>query len=140
MADLYQIVLQIADRFQVPAHQFESIRTTERPGHPNERVFYPFHILSRSQARAVAWDWTHVYSFAKEELRTLRIACDHHAEKAGLGEKEVDQETLIYWMTAFYCRKIRPFKASTPTPAKMALLSEWLTDGVSPSSLGLGIP
>ncbi|KAL7950926.1 hypothetical protein V8C42DRAFT_133890 [Trichoderma barbatum] len=63
-----------------------------------ERVFYPFHVLSRPQAQANHSDWNKVTAFSLFQVRNHKKYYNRYAEAAGHGEAELNGTTMTYWM------------------------------------------
>jgi len=83
--------------------EFDAYCTIPSPAHPGDRVFYPYYILSRPEAIKVKWGWTGMDSVAGRMLDTMRRQCNKDAEKAGLGEKDVDATKLLCWRAHKRC-------------------------------------
>lgn len=119
---LLQTIARIAlDRYGLAQQEFEALLTIPSPD-ASRRVFYPFHVLSRPQARAMKWDWHHVFSMCANMITTMVKNCNAPAEKAGLGETLLDCDTLLYWMATFFCDKIGTIKFGRPGISQEELL------------------
>lgn len=101
---LHQL-LRIANQYALSREEFEYFLTIKAPD-GKRKVFYPYHVLSRPQARGTGWDWHILLTKAKRMVKTLRKYCNLNAEKAGLGEKGLNDVTLIYFMGAYYCQQL----------------------------------
>ncbi|EXK27839.1 hypothetical protein FOXG_08800 [Fusarium oxysporum f. sp. lycopersici 4287] len=127
---IYRELCRIAiQRYGLTKSEFEYYCTVPGPSQGSERVFYPFHALSRPQAEAIGWDWQMMVGFAKHMLNNMRGACNRHAEQAGYGEKHVDAAKLIYWMGTFLCDQITALKAKMPEASQeeiaLMMLDRW---------------
>ncbi|KAM0549398.1 hypothetical protein ACHAO7_006290, partial [Fusarium culmorum] len=110
-SSIYRNLERIAESKGITASEFEYYCTLPSPGRRRQRVFYPFHVLSRPQAESMKWDWPILHQLCQEMLRTMRTWCNKHAEKAGYGEAHVDEVRLIYWMGHWVCDQINTLKA-----------------------------
>ncbi|KAH6854726.1 hypothetical protein B0I37DRAFT_350008 [Chaetomium sp. MPI-CAGE-AT-0009] len=95
--------------------EFQYYCTAASPSGSRQRVFYPFHILSRPEAEELQWDWGTLYARAHRMLHRMRTKCNKHAEKAGYGEPKLDPLRLIVWWWHHLCGKIQQVKAERPT-------------------------
>lgn len=127
-ASVYQTLLQIAARYDLSKADFEYLCTIASPRSSNDRVFFPFHVLSRPQALSIGWDWSDVFNSASEK-KSMRKYCNKHAEAAGLGEPHVDAEIFVYWMAAYTCRRIQDLRQRWPAASKdeiaFGILDRW---------------
>lgn len=125
---MLQTLIQIGQVHCVPPQEFEYYLTIPAPGRP-DKVFYPFHVLSRPQAQANGWDWNTVVSQGRKIIRTLKTDCNKHAEKAGFGEASLNHTTLIYWMAHYFCDRIVKVKMARPKASmeeiRFHLLDRW---------------
>lgn len=124
----YSTLLRIAGSFGLGPDEFEFYLTvpSSRSG---KRVFYPFHVLSRPLAEATRWDWNDVLTLAGRMLHTMRIACNRHAEAAGLGDKYMNETRFVYWMVAHFSRQVQGLKSSHPDVSReeiqLRILDRW---------------
>ncbi|KAH6972342.1 hypothetical protein BKA56DRAFT_620908 [Ilyonectria sp. MPI-CAGE-AT-0026] len=111
---LYQPLLRIGRSFGLTTSEFEYYCTTSSPrarsngddDRGDDRVFYPYHILSRPHEVTIGSD-KELLRTATEMLRTMRTDCNKPAEKSGLGEHGVDARVVICWLAAFFSDKIK---------------------------------
>jgi hypothetical protein len=90
--------VDIAKKYGLTSEEFDDYCTLPDPS-SKDRVFYPYHVLSRPQAQGW-WTWNHVHQIAKYMLYVMRKHCNKHAEAAGHGETEMNPFRLIYWRGA----------------------------------------
>ncbi|KAG9253698.1 uncharacterized protein F5Z01DRAFT_623038, partial [Emericellopsis atlantica] len=95
----------IADHYGISADEFDECFTIMSPHSPGLRVFFPFHVTARKDAVALGWDWQYTLSAARSMLQRMRSACNRLAEAAGLGEKGMDKERVLYWICHVLCRQ-----------------------------------
>ncbi|KAM0218237.1 hypothetical protein ACHAQI_001424 [Fusarium lateritium] len=129
-SSLYRGLQRIAtEAYGLSSAEFDYYCTVRSPHSREERVFYPFHILSKPQAKNMGWDWLSVYKVARTTLTGMRIDCNRHAEKAGYGEKHVDGTKFIYWMGAYLCNMVKNLKAEKPMASRyeiaFSMLDRW---------------
>lgn len=107
----YKKYLQIASIYGLDKEAFEFYLTipSVRTG---KRIFYPFFVLSRSQACAIGWDWYHLSRLATGMLTRMKRLCNRHAEEQDLGEKGLNDKKFICWMVAFFCRQVQSIELS----------------------------
>lgn len=86
------------------------------------KVFYPFYVLSRPQAIALAWDWRHIIKYSSLKVYRLQTHCNRYAQKAGLGEPGLNQVTFMYWIAAYLSNVIRNLKATKPNASQEEIL------------------
>ncbi|CVL08871.1 hypothetical protein FPRO06_13246 [Fusarium proliferatum] len=110
---IHDNLVSIARRYGLNDDEFETYCTISRPNGEG-RVFFPYHVLTQSQALAVGWDWHILHFVANVTLRQMRRYCNRSAEAAGLGEPEVDAVIYIYWTCHHLCDKIRQVKIERP--------------------------
>lgn len=110
---VYANLIAIAKRYGVSKSDFETCCTIPRPS-GNDRVFYPYHVLSQSQAIAIGWDWHILVTIANATLCNMREKCNKNAEIAGEGEPLVDVFIYIYWICHHICHEIRKVKTQRP--------------------------
>ncbi|KAF4994612.1 hypothetical protein FGRMN_5681 [Fusarium graminum] len=127
---LYRELQRIAtEAYGLSSAEFDYYCTVRSPHSREERVFYPFHILSKPQAENMGWDWRSVYRVARFTLKGMRLDCNRHAEKAGYGEKHVDGTKFIYWMGAYLCNMVKNLKAEKPMASRceiaFSMLDRW---------------
>ncbi|VZI07806.1 unnamed protein product [Fusarium fujikuroi] len=127
---IYRELCRIAtERYHLTISEFEYYCTLPAPSKEHERVFYPFHALSRPQAKAIGWNWYMMIAFAKLTLKNMREKCNRHAEQAGHGENHVDAVKLIYWMGTFLCDQITALKTQMPDASQeeiaLMMLDRW---------------
>ncbi|KAH7221433.1 hypothetical protein BKA60DRAFT_634679 [Fusarium oxysporum] len=127
-SSIYGNLKRIAESKGLTSSEFEHYCTVLSPGRIRQRVFYPFHILSRPQAESIGWDWHILFQICREMLHRMRTQCNKHAEKAGHGEAHVDAVRLIYWMGTWVCDQISRLKAKTSDKEEIAfslMLDRW---------------
>ncbi|QGI60799.1 hypothetical protein CEK27_004770 [Fusarium fujikuroi] len=127
-SSIYRNLKRIAESKGITTFEFEYYCTVLSPGRIRQRVFYPFHILSRPQAESIGWDWNMLFKLCREMLHTMRTACNKHAEKADRGEAHVDEVQLIYWMGTWVCDQINRLKAEKSDREEIAfsmMLDRW---------------
>lgn len=114
-ADVYKQLLRIASHYGLTRQEFEYCCTAQASTGVTQRVFFPYHVLSRPQAEELLWDWSMVHGTARGMLTRMRSMCNKHAEAAGYGEKEVDAVRFIYWWCHHLCGQIQRIKVERPT-------------------------
>ncbi|KAG5827294.1 hypothetical protein H9Q74_002639 [Fusarium xylarioides] len=127
-ASIYRNLKRIAESKGITTFEFEYYCTILSPGRIRQRVFYPYHILSRPQAESIGWDWHILFQICREMLYKMRCNCNKHAEKAGYGEAHVDAVRLIYWMGTWVCDQINRLKAEKSDKEEIAfsvMLDRW---------------
>ncbi len=123
----YGELQRIAATYGLTTSEFEFYLTIPSLKGDQDRVFCPYHILSRPQAEEFGWDWHILLSLANYMLRTMRARCNKHAEKAGYyGEPEMDANRLICWMAAYFSNKIRALKEERPDANRQEIASHIL--------------
>ncbi|XEU95364.1 hypothetical protein FSHL1_000648 [Fusarium sambucinum] len=110
-SSVYKNLKRIAESKGITVSEFEYYCTIPSPGSSKQRVFYPFHILSRPQAEDIGWDWPILHQVCRQMLYTMRTSCNKHAQEAGYGESHVDEVRFIYWMGTWVCDQINRLKA-----------------------------
>lgn len=65
-------------------------------------VFYPYHMLSREQSRALEWGWSDALRNAEERISTRQRVCNRHAQNSGHGER-LTPRIFLYWLCHYYC-------------------------------------
>jgi hypothetical protein len=113
----------IAAKYLLSPEEFDTLCFIDHHAGNGQRVFYPFHCVSKNQARAAGWDWCQLaisrltrrtcstwllvtspgnrstlFASAKERHDRLCIKCNRNGEKAGFGEKDMNAEMVVYWM------------------------------------------
>lgn len=111
-ANMLETMVRIAAKYSLTPEEFEYYCCIDSPY--DTRVFYPFHVLSRSQAKAIGWSWDLLTAFASERLTRMRTQCNKLAEEAGCGEKVVTDVYLTCWMAHWICQKIQTVKKQRP--------------------------
>lgn len=91
----YKWLVKIGRKYGLARDEFDEWCTVPTPGPAAGRVFYPSHVLSRHQAEAMSWDWSHVCHIASKMLSTMRRRCNKHAEQAGFGENAMNPLRLV---------------------------------------------
>ncbi|KAJ6441612.1 tim barrel metal-dependent protein [Purpureocillium lavendulum] len=94
----------ISGLYGITPEEFDYYLTIQSPN-GRARVFYPYHIFSRRQAKAANWDWDALNTVAKYMIEKKTKRCNLPAENAGLGEKETTY-MVICWLCAFFSKKI----------------------------------
>ncbi|KFH40527.1 Zinc finger protein-like protein [Hapsidospora chrysogenum ATCC 11550] len=112
--NVYDELVRVAGHHGCPYREFEYCFTIPASG-DRGRVFYPFHVLSMPQAKAMGWNWAHIMCFCRDALKRLRGQCNRHAEAQGLGEANMDEVKLMYWMAAHFAQEFRSVKRKYPT-------------------------
>ncbi|KAK6711749.1 hypothetical protein SNK05_006181 [Fusarium graminearum] len=110
---IYLNLVKIAQHHGLSESEFEALCTISRP-QGSGRVFFPYHYTARRRALAIGWDWHFVRVLAASDLHNMRWNCNKHAERAGLGEPEVDPIIYIYWECHHICDTIRKVKIERP--------------------------
>ncbi|PTB46574.1 hypothetical protein M441DRAFT_42353 [Trichoderma asperellum CBS 433.97] len=114
-------LMGIGEKYGLSREEFTTYLTIEAPGR-SERVFYAFHVLSRPQAEENGWDWNGVTAFGRRLTRALKDQCNRHAEAAGYGETDLNETTMVYWMAAYFSKKIADFKEANPAAGESEIL------------------
>ncbi|KAF5004151.1 hypothetical protein FDECE_9365 [Fusarium decemcellulare] len=113
---VYKNLQRIAEAYGLAASEFEYYCTIPAPRRVKAMVFYPFHVLSKPQARGNGWGWLSMRNFAAPE-------------NAGLGESHVTATHLVYWMCAHLCDQVRVLKGSRPDASReeiaFSILDRW---------------
>ncbi|KAK4234554.1 hypothetical protein C8A03DRAFT_37676 [Achaetomium macrosporum] len=96
---VYDWLVKIANKYGLTQDEFDYYFTVSTPAssRPIGKVFYPYYVLSRSQATAI---------------------CNKNGEAEGYGEHEMDPERLIYWWGHHLCKKVQTIKAQQPTATR----------------------
>ncbi|EWY95587.1 hypothetical protein FOYG_04586 [Fusarium oxysporum NRRL 32931] len=127
-SSIYRNLKRIAESKGITTFEFEYYCTVLSPGRIRQRVFFPFHILSRPQAESIGWDWHILFQICRDMLKKMRKECSKHAEKAGHGEAHVDAVRLIYWMGTWVCDQISRLKIEESDKEEIAfslMLDRW---------------
>lgn len=103
---MYDQLLRIAHHHGISKDDFDEYCTAQVPGRDGERVFFPYHVLSRPHAGEFGWDWHVLPRKIGYVLRTMRRACNLAAEKSNLGEPRLDETMLVHVMATHYCQRI----------------------------------
>ncbi|KAM0201620.1 hypothetical protein ACHAPI_001666 [Fusarium lateritium] len=124
----YPAMLRIAQRYGLTKEDFEYHFTL--PGrNERERVFYPYHVLSRPQALASGWNWARMVDVCEQMVQTMRTSCNRHAEAAGFGEKKANAIVCLYWMVHFFCDMVQKLKSQRPVATmeeiRFHILDRW---------------
>jgi uncharacterized C2H2 Zn-finger protein len=115
---VYKWLRKVAKSYELTHDEFRYYCTAASPSDSPQRVFYPFHVLTRPEAEELKWDWGVLYNTAYTKLRIMKRSCNRHAEKAGYGEPKLDALRLIVWWCHVLCRKIQKVKAERPTATR----------------------
>ncbi|CAI6098726.1 unnamed protein product [Clonostachys chloroleuca] len=94
-----------------------------------KRVFFPYHVLYRSQVLEVGWSWDIIYSICCDMAETTTKFCNKHAVKAGLGE-DLDGFNVMYELAAIMSQRIKEVKLQWPNASQEEIASR-TTDRVS---------
>ncbi|KAL7973503.1 hypothetical protein HDV63DRAFT_400539 [Trichoderma sp. SZMC 28014] len=125
---MFQTLIQIGQVHCVTPQEFEYYLTVPAPGRA-DKVFFPFHVLSRPQAQANNWDWHKLIALARHLTRNLKTQCNKHAEKNGFGDASLNHTTLIYWMGHYFCDQIVKVKMRRPKASmeelRFHMLDRW---------------
>ncbi|RSL44169.1 hypothetical protein CEP54_014794 [Fusarium duplospermum] len=123
----YPQMLQIARKYDLTPAEFEHYLTIKAPNRL-DRVFYPFHVLSRSQAEAYGWDWWTTIEFCGSMVTNMKRKCNRHAEAAGYGE-DLNGYICMFWMAHYFCNKIQALKKQRPGATdeeiRFSILDRW---------------
>ncbi|SPQ20051.1 b226b31c-ec1d-4b71-8ca7-9485d6eda6f1 [Thermothielavioides terrestris] len=113
---VYQWLVKIANKYGLTQDDFDYYFTLPAPtsSRSNDKVFYPFSVLSRAQAKAMSWDWCCLFNVAGQMLDRMRRHCNKHAQAEGYGEHEMDPLRLIYWWGHHLCQKVQKLKGQQP--------------------------
>ncbi|KAG7288165.1 hypothetical protein NEMBOFW57_007690 [Staphylotrichum longicolle] len=104
--EVYRWMTRIATKYGLTRKEFDEYCTMPSTSANGTRIFYPFHILSRPQAKGI-WQWHTLYAMARAMLSRMRTRCNKYAEAAGLGERQMDPARVIYWWAHHLCQKIQ---------------------------------
>ena len=110
---IYHKLLEIAERHGISRPLFEHCCTVPAK-RGRGRVFYPYHVLSRSQAIAIGWNWVVLFQTANLALLTMRTTCNKLTEDAGFGEPQVNGLIYIYWQRHHICHEIQQVITQRP--------------------------
>jgi hypothetical protein len=102
---IYAKLLDIAQSFGIPPGEFDYYLTIGSVD-GRDRVFYPYHVLSRPQASQFGWDWNSTLDKSQAMVKTMEEKCNSNAVDAGYGEKLLDKVTMIYFLAKVACQKI----------------------------------
>lgn len=92
---MYPTLVQIGSKDGLTKYEFEYYLTIPSPRRL-DRVFYPFHVLSRPQALQNGWDWNKVTALTRFMTRNLSNYCNSDAFKQGLQEVLLNPTNMIY--------------------------------------------
>jgi hypothetical protein len=81
---MLKTLIKIGQKHGLTPREFIYHLTIPGPGRM-DKVFYPFYVLSRHQAKANQWDWTTVNALASHLIRNLKVQCNRYAEAVGHG-------------------------------------------------------
>lgn len=118
---LLETLFEIGEKEGLRRDEFEFYLTIWAPDR-DRRVFYPWHELSRPVAEEIGWDWHHTMTMASEKVYGMQTQCNKHAEKANLGEKELNARTCVCFMAAFFSAKIVTIKHQRPDATREEVL------------------
>ncbi|KAJ3456773.1 hypothetical protein MRS44_016796 [Fusarium solani] len=117
---VYLQTLQISQKYGLTPAEFEYYLTIKAPR--QERVSYPYHVLSRSQA--VAYDWLELvdYHGALHATATPR--------KLGMAKMSTLTSTPMLWMVHYFCSKDQALKTQRSSGAsgeeiRFHILDRW---------------
>ncbi|KAK4039342.1 hypothetical protein C8A01DRAFT_16667, partial [Parachaetomium inaequale] len=110
----YRWLVKIAKSYGLAQEEFDYYCAVPAPGPSKDKVFFPYHVLSRPLAIEMGYSWSALYRTAHMMLANMRSGCNRHAEKAGYGEPEMNALRLIYWWAHHLCRQIRDLKRERP--------------------------
>ncbi|KAK1239515.1 hypothetical protein MKX07_009003 [Trichoderma sp. CBMAI-0711] len=119
---VYPTLVKIGQQYGLTKEEFDYFLTIPSPRR-GERVFYPFYVLSRSQAEENGWDWNSVKSFSLLTARTMAKYCNRWAVAAGRDEPHA-AEAMTYFLAAYFCDRIARIKRDKPTATREEIL--WL--------------
>jgi hypothetical protein len=111
---------KIGQQYGLTKKEFDCFLTIPTPRR-GERVFYPYHVLSRSQAEENGWDWNTVKSKSLFLVRTMTKYCNRWAVGAELQEKHAT-EALTLFLASYYCEKIVRIKRDRPAATNEEIL------------------
>ncbi|KAM6477170.1 hypothetical protein HDV62DRAFT_383718 [Trichoderma sp. SZMC 28011] len=92
---MYPTLVRIGSKYCLTQYEFEYYLTIPSPRRL-DRVFYPFHVLSRAQALQNGWDWNKVTALTRFMIRNLSNYCNNDAFEQGLQEVLLNQTNMIY--------------------------------------------
>ncbi|KAL6691031.1 hypothetical protein J3F84DRAFT_352676 [Trichoderma pleuroticola] len=118
---MYRTLIQIGSKYGLTQYEFEYYLTIPSP-RPLDRVFYPFHVLSRPRALQNGWDWNKVTALTRFMVRNLLTYCNKDAFKQGLQEVLLDPTNMIYWLAAYFSHRIAQIKKERPTASMEEVL------------------
>ncbi|OIW28821.1 hypothetical protein CONLIGDRAFT_681768 [Coniochaeta ligniaria NRRL 30616] len=104
---IYKTPQTIAAKHGLSASEFEYYCTIESRSKHSGPVFYPFHALSKPEAKAYGWDQKSLRAICATRLRRLRTQCNRRGEAAGYGEEGMEATKLIYWLALGTCKQIQ---------------------------------
>ncbi|KAJ4177755.1 hypothetical protein NW767_015038 [Fusarium falciforme] len=105
---VYTQMLRVAQKYDLTPAEFEYHLTIKAPN-SLERVFYPYHVLSRNQAEAYGWDWWTIIELCTSMVDMMKGQCNRHAETAGYGE-DINGHICMFWMVHYFCNKVQALK------------------------------
>ncbi|KAL6861019.1 hypothetical protein J3F83DRAFT_228405 [Trichoderma novae-zelandiae] len=116
---MYRTLVKIGEQYGLAKEEFDALLTIPCPRF-GEKVFYPFHVLSRSQAQTNGWDWNTVKSLSLFLARTMAKYCNKWAT-AALHEDHAT-EAMTYFLAAYYCDRFARIKRDRPTASREEVL------------------
>ena len=121
---MYGTCLDIAGQYGLSEDDFEYFFTISVD---NRRIFYPFYVLSRPEAVRRGFNWADLLEICKKAVSTLQDGCNKPAQDAGYGEPALTPKNLVFWLAAWFSKKLVGLRTDNPTWTQDQLL--WsLTD------------
>ena len=90
----------MGEQYGLSKKEFDYALTIQSPRR-GERIFYPVHVLSRSQATTNRWDGNLVKSLSLYTARTMKKYCNKWAVALKLDEPHA-AEAMTYFFAAYY--------------------------------------
>ncbi|KAI8654316.1 hypothetical protein NCS56_01388600 [Fusarium sp. Ph1] len=117
---VYLQTLQLAQKYGLTPAEFEYYLTIKAPR--QERIFHPYHVLSRCQAEAYGWLELVGYHRALHTTATLR--------KLGTVKMSTLTSAPMFWMVHYFCNKDQALKTQRPSGAsweeiRFHILDRW---------------
>ena len=111
---VYKTMQTIASLYEVTKQEFDCLCTIPSRSSEIGVAFYPFHILSQPQAIENGWNWSSLEKWVEASIERMIRECNRHAEALGLGERQRNPISVIFWLCHFICNEIKQVKASKP--------------------------
>ncbi|PTB63893.1 hypothetical protein BBK36DRAFT_1143598 [Trichoderma citrinoviride] len=115
-----QKLFHMGEQYGLSKKEFDYALTIQSPRR-GERIFYPVHVLSRSQATINRWDGNLVKSLSLYTARTMEKYCNKWAVAVTLDEPHA-AEAMTYFFATYYCERFARIKRTRPTATREQML------------------